>query len=120
MLQHWSPPARRHAARRANQAASSEARQSEQSGEIRRRGGKPVALKAPPSKPAGTRLLDPLRAQNESFLGHDGARPSDRRVGGDLVHEVIVVTRVVMEDYQGLYPRRIGKAHPLLPSRTWR
>src|SRR5215469_13424176 len=42
------------------------------------------ALKAPASKPAGTRLLDPLRAQNESFLGHDGARPSDRRVGGDL------------------------------------
>src|SRR5215813_3848443 len=56
-----------------------------------------------------------LRAQDEALLGHDRTGPSGRSVGGDLVHEVIVVTRVVVEDYQGLYCGRIGKAHPLFP-----
>ena len=65
---------------------------------------------------AGIRLLGPLRAQDEALLSHDRARPGDRRIGCNPVHKIIVVTRVVVEDYQRLYRRRIGKTHSFFPA----
>ena len=37
-------------------------------------------------------------AQNQTLLGHDRAGPSGRRIGGYLVHKVVIVTRIVVED----------------------
>jgi hypothetical protein len=50
-------------------------------------------------------------------MGDDCARSDLGRVGGDLVHENIVVVRIVVEHDQCPDPGRIGEAHPFLPSR---
>src|SRR6516165_2601070 len=56
--------------------------------------------------------------QDQPLLRDDRSRPSDRRVLGDLVHEGVVMPRVVMENHQGAYVRRVGEAHTLLPGRV--
>ena len=48
--------------------------------------------------PQAMRILCRLGAEDQALLGHDRAGPGDCGVGGHLVHKVIVVTRIVMED----------------------
>ena len=47
--------------------------------------------------------------QQQPFPRDDRAWARGRRSCGDLVHEGVVVTGVVMEDHQGAHPGRIGK-----------
>src|SRR5437867_12121995 len=58
-----------------------------------------------------------LRPQYQPLLGDDRTGPGDRRIGGYLVHEGIIVTGVMVKDHQGPDPCGVGQANALLPGR---
>src|SRR5215471_6866270 len=63
-------------------------------------------------------ILGPSRAKDKALLRHDRTGPDGRSLGGDLVHKVVVMPGIVVEQHQRLYTGRIGETHTLLPSRV--
>src|SRR5215475_11817215 len=55
--------------------------------------------------------------QNQALLSHDCAGTSRRCIGSHLIHKLVVVPWIVMEDDEGLDARGIGEADALLPGR---
>ena len=54
--------------------------------------------------------------QNQALLSHDCAGTNRRCIGSHLIHKLVVVPRIVMEDDEGLDARGVGEADALLPS----
>ena len=50
--------------------------------------------------------------ENQALLGHDCAGTRRRRIGGHLIHEFVVVARIVMEDDQVFTPAASASGRP--------
>src|SRR3546814_13899445 len=53
--------------------------------------------------------------QDHALAGNHRTRPLRRNLGGDLVHEHIVMLGVMMEDDEGLHPGLVAQPRPGLP-----
>ena len=56
--------------------------------------------------------------EDEALLSHNRPGSGERGIPRDPIHEVVVVTGIVVKDDKGLDPRLIGEPHALLPGRV--